>query len=156
MHRFARPLLLSVILSLPLASCGQAPEEPPPPVALDPHQLLVSQLEAAASAETTPGPIAVPDGTDVWVVGLADQLAAKWNSLGLKVPQHDKDRLLKEGAGTQHLLVARITEGRLAEVSVLPPAITASPAAFGVKAGESLSITRREDPRPVLVEKAGG
>ena len=153
MHHLPRLVLLAAVLSLPLASCGEAPSEPPPAVPVDPHEALVAELKAAGSTPTPPSNITLLASTDLWIVALPEGLTSKWASLGLKVPQPDKDRLLKEAAMSPNVVVARVTEGRIAEVSTLPEGFSTSPEAFSVKGGESLSLTRAEAGKPVVIQK---
>lgn len=153
MLHFPRLLLLAATLAMPMASCGEAPSEPPPAVPLDPHEAIISQLRAAGAAAAAPA-IPVPEGPDVWIIALPEGLTSSWASLGLKVPQPDKDRLLKEAAMAPHVVVARVTEGRIAEVSTLPEGFSASPAAFTIKGGETLSLARAEPGKPLVIQKA--
>ena len=130
MPQSPRSTLLAAILSMTLVSCGQAPPEPPPPVPVDPHEAFFAQLKSAGAAPTPPSTIAVPEGTDLWIIALPEGLTSSWASLGLKVPPPDKERLLKEAAMAPHVVIARVTEGRIAEVSTLPEGFVAAPAAF--------------------------
>jgi hypothetical protein len=136
-----------------LTSCGEPPPEPPP-VPVDPHEALYSQLKAAGNSPTPPPTLTVAESTDRWIIATPKALDSKWASLALKVPQVDKDRLLKEASASPHVVVARVTEGRIAEVSTLPDGFTPSPEAFTIGGGESLSLARDKPGDPVVVRKS--
>ncbi len=153
MPRFARLVLLASLSWFPLASCGEAPPEPPPAVPLDPHLALVSQLKAASTAPTPPSSLSLAPCDDFWIIAKPDVLAGKWSTLGVKVSALDKERLLKEATASPNVVVARITEGRVAEVSTLPPGFATSPDAFTAKGGDTLTLSRADAAKPIVIEK---
>ena len=146
------PLLL-LAAPLVVASCGEPPSEPPL-VPVDPHEALCSQLKAAGSSAMPPPTLSILESSDRWIIATPDALASNWTSLALKVPQVDKDRLLKEASMSPHVVVARVTQGRIAEVSTLPDGFTTLPDVFTVSGGESLSLSRPETGKPVVIQKS--
>lgn len=153
MRRFARLLLLATLLPLAVVSCGEAPPEPTPAVPLDPHEALVSQLKAASTSPTPPASISLAPCNDSWVIARPDALPAKWSTLGIKVPPLDKERLFKEAASSPNVVVARITEGRVAEVSTLSQGLSTSPEVFTAKGGDTLTLSRPDPAKPLVIEK---
>lgn len=149
--RHRSPLLLAAALCL--TSCGEPPSDPLP-VPVDPHEAIYSQLKAAGDSPNPPPILTIAQSPDCWIIATPDALASKWTSLALKVPQVDKDRLLKEASASPHVVVARVTAGRIAEVSTLPDGFTTSPEAFTVKGGDSLSLSRPEVGKLVLIRKS--
>lgn len=115
---------------------------------------LVVQIEAAAASPTPDeAVVTVPSGSDIWLVATPYNLEESWASLGLNLSASDKERLVQANVASENVLVARITSEGVAETAILGPQFAASPATFVVRAGDTLTLQRRNESRSLLIVK---
>jgi len=118
------------------------------------HDVLSTQIEAAASSTEDAPLVTVPVGTgDFWIIAMPYNLEENCAKLNLRVSAGDKDRLIQANVANECVLVARIANERVATINVLGPQFAASPSTFAVHSGDSLTLQRREESRPILIVK---
>ena len=117
------------------------------------HSALAAEIKLADASATSESSIAIPSGADTWLIAAPYALEHKLADISLNLSTTDRDCLIEANRANENILLARVTNGGVAEFTILGTQYDASPAVFIVRSGDTLTLQRRGGSRPLVIVK---
>lgn len=139
-------LSVGIVALVMLVSCDKHSQTPP----TDPRPALATQIELTTAA-TNLRHVAIPNGSDVWLLAMPYTLEENWSKLNLSVSAADKERLVQANVAIENVLLARITSSGAVTSTTLDSRFAISPSVFVARAGDMLTLQKRDASRSLLI-----